>query len=99
MSEIKCHVCGFIGSSADCLGWEHTCTDIMKDKNKALERQLAEARELTNKFIKRTEGIIQALVEDGSEEGHSEFFYRMNSKEQVLHEGFLRKLNKLKEQG
>ena len=45
MSEIKCHVCGFIGSSADCLGWEHTCTDIMKDKNKALERQLTEARE------------------------------------------------------
>ena len=45
MSEIKCHVCGFIGSSADCLGWEHTCTDIMKDKNKDLEHQLAEARE------------------------------------------------------
>ena len=64
-----------------------------------LERQLEEAGEITNKFIKRTEGIIQALVEDGSEEGHSEFFYRMNSKEQVLHEGFLRKLNKLKEQG
>ncbi len=64
-----------------------------------LERQLEEARELTNKYIKRTEGILQSLYEDGSEEGHSEFFYRMNSKEQILHEGFLRKLKQLKEKG
>ena len=64
-----------------------------------LERQLEETRELTDKFIKRTESVLQALYEDGSEEGHSEFFYRMNAKEQCLNEGFLRKLKQLKEKG
>ena len=62
MSEIKCHVCGFIGSSADCLGWEHTCTDIMKDKNKDLERKLAEAREL-----------IKAVAHIGIDWGYGKF--------------------------
>ena len=91
-------LCGMCSPS--CTNYQEGQVLLEKDKLiQDLERQLAEARELTNKFIKRTEGIIQALVEDGSEEGHSEFFYRMNSKEQVLHEGFLRKLNKLKEQG
>ena len=69
------------------------------DRLNDLERQLEGVRELTDKFIKRTESVLEALHEDGSEEGHSEFFYRMNSKEQVLNEGFLRKLKQLKEKG
>lgn len=76
---------------------QQECDNIIKIQR--LERQLEEARELTDKFIKRTESVLQALYEDGSEEGHSEFFYRMNSKEQALHEGFLRKLKQLKEKG
>ena len=75
-----------------------TKEDILVEMERKLKESEAECerlRELTNKFTKRTEGIILSLVEDGSEEGHSEFFYRMNSKELVLHEGFLRKLNKL----
>ena len=70
-----------------------------RDEIKDLERQLADVKDLTEKYIQRTENVLQALYEDGSEEGHSEFFYRMNSKEQCLHEGFLRKLKQLKEKG
>lgn len=51
MSEIKCNICGFIGSSADCVAWEHTCTDIMKDRNKDLERQLSQQESDYNEML------------------------------------------------
>lgn len=67
MSEIKCHVCGFIGSSHDCLGWEHTCTDTMKDHTANLERQLAEARresDYLTRGIQVRDKMIKGLQEE-----------------------------------
>ena len=67
----------------------------LERKLEASRQECERLREGIDKNIKTWEGILQELYEDGGVEGESDFFYRMNLKEQTLSKRFIRRLDRI----
>ena len=76
MKNVKCHVCGFVGCSSDDLGWEHTCTDVLKgklaEKDKELKaikdrRKGASLNELMKWSVKELAELVIDMMDEENE--------------------------------